>query len=122
MVVKEEAQTAGLCLELLSHFELRRHTSLCGHGCRDTSENHVSRSGYEKHVNQHGNSRAQDSTRKPPPILFDIPQPKPLREALLKLKVHKETVNKLNQVYINGSTSIVRRRRGSCNYFGVACT
>ena len=38
---------------------------------------------------------------KPPPILFDIPHPKPLRETLLKLKVHKETVNKLNQIYIS---------------------
>ena len=36
---------------------------------------------------------------KPPPILFDLPSPKPLRETLLKLKVHKETVNKLNRIY-----------------------
>ena len=36
---------------------------------------------------------------KPPPVLFDIPHPKPLRETLLKLKVHKETVNRLNQIY-----------------------
>lgn len=39
---------------------------------------------------------------KTPPIPdFNIPQAKPLREALLKLKVCKETVNKLNQPYIS---------------------
>ena len=38
---------------------------------------------------------------KPHPILFDIPRPKPLREALLKLKVRKETVNRLDQIYIS---------------------
>ena len=36
---------------------------------------------------------------KPPDILFDIPHPKPIRETLLKLKVHKEAVDKLNQIY-----------------------
>ena len=36
----------------------------------------------------------------PPPVLFDIPSPKPLREALLKLKLRKETINILNQIYI----------------------
>jgi len=38
--------------------------------------------------------------QEPPPILFDIPQPKPLPDALLKLKVRKETVNRLNQIYM----------------------
>ena len=39
---------------------------------------------------------------KTPPIPnFDIPRPKPLQEALLKLKVCKETVNKLNRLYIS---------------------
>ena len=37
---------------------------------------------------------------KPPPILFDLPRPKPLREALLKLKLRKETISKLNETYI----------------------
>ncbi len=31
--------------------------------------------------------------------LLDLPRPKPIREALLKLKVRKETVNKLDQIY-----------------------
>lgn len=35
----------------------------------------------------------------PPPVQFDMPQPKPIREALLKLKLRKETVDKLSQVY-----------------------
>ena len=38
---------------------------------------------------------------KAPPILFDLPQPKPLREPLLKLKLRKETVNRLNHIYIS---------------------
>ena len=37
----------------------------------------------------------------PPPILFDLPRPKPLREALLKLKLRKETVSKLNEAYVS---------------------
>ena len=37
----------------------------------------------------------------PPPILFDLPPPKPLRETLLKLKLRKEAVNTLNQIYIS---------------------
>ena len=37
---------------------------------------------------------------KPPPIQFDLPQPKPLLEVLLKMKVRKETVSRLNQIYI----------------------
>jgi len=38
---------------------------------------------------------------KAPPISFDLPPPKPLREPLLKLKVRKEIVNLLNQIYIS---------------------
>ena len=38
---------------------------------------------------------------KPPPIKFEIPPPKPLREALLTLNIPKEAVDRLNQIYIS---------------------
>ena len=52
-------------------------------------------------LNNMGVPEPKIQQEKPPPTMFDIPHPKPLRETLLKLKVHKETVNKLNQIYTN---------------------
>ena len=52
-------------------------------------------------LNNMGVPERKIQQEKPPPIQFDIPPPKPLREALLKLKVRKETVNRLNQIYIS---------------------
>jgi len=52
-------------------------------------------------LNNMGIPECKIQQEKPPPISFDIPPPKPLREALLKLKVRKETVNILDQIYIS---------------------
>ena len=52
-------------------------------------------------LNNMGVPEPKIQQEKPPPALFDIPHPKPLRETLLKLKVHKDTVNRLNQIYTN---------------------
>ena len=50
-------------------------------------------------LNNMGVPERRIQQEKPPPDLFDLPPPKPLREALLKLKVRKEFVNKLDQIY-----------------------
>ena len=52
-------------------------------------------------LNNMGVPEARIQEEKPPPFLFDLPGPKPLREALLKLKVRKETVDRLNEIYIS---------------------
>jgi hypothetical protein len=101
MMVKEEARRVFVLSVLLSHFELRRTPVSAAMAAETLQEIMSVALDMENMLNNMGVPERKFQQGKAPPISFDIPAPKPLREALLKLKVREETINRLNQIYIS---------------------
>ena len=83
----------------MSHFELRRHTVSAAMAAETLQELLSAALDMKNLKISMGVPERKIQQAKPPPILFDLPRPKPLREAFLKLKVPKDTANTLNEIY-----------------------